>query len=322
MRTPCTALLCLVGWVSVTGVAAASTVQGVRADGQLTCGINRAATDFSKSDVHGNLAALDADVCKAVAVAVLGPTAKIILKVSPDEPRSLQALQRGAVVLVAGATPNAGNRALYGIGFGPTIFHDGQGFLVNDVSGVRSLHDFQNKQICYIANTQADARLIKAFRDRGIEYLPFPFEEQGEMEAALFTGHCAAITADLSQLADTRYGFRTGSSRFHIAPDVIAEDPFAPAYRLGDSQWAAIVERTMSLIMTAERQGVTSLNVASLAAADPKQLNHRLGIKAASNASLSLDDRWAVQVIQAVGNYGEIYDRDVGKDSALRLSRR
>ena len=298
-----------------------ATLEGVRKAAALDCGINRAEADYSKDDTHGNLAAFGADICKAVAVAVLGPAARVTAKSAPDETRALQALHKGTVALVAGATPSVTHRMVYSVGFGPTIFFDGQGFLVADAASVKSLDDFAGKQICYISNTHADATLIHYFAEKKIAFIPFPFEEQGEMEAALFTGHCAAVTGDLSQIADTRYGFHGGANRFAILADVIEQDPLAPAYRLGDPQWAAIVDWTMNLLIQAEASGVTAGNVESMRRSTDPLVQRLLGTRPGIGRMLGLDDAWAVRVIQAVGNYGEIYERDLGERSPLGMKR-
>lgn len=313
--------LCGVAAAQFAFAAPAATRDAVRRAGALECGINRAEADYSKDDTHGNLAAFSADICKAVAVAVLGPAAKVTLKSLPDETHALRALQAGGVALVAGATPTISHRAVYGVGFGPTMFFDAQGFIVANAAGVTSLRDFAGKQICYISNTHADATLNHFFRGRHIEFIPFPFEEQGEMEAALFTGHCAAVSGDLSQIADTRYGFHGGAVRFAILHDVIEQDPLAPAYRLDDAQWGAIVDGTMNLLIQAEASGVTAANAEAMQRSDDPLVQRLLGTTPGIGRMLGLDDRWAVRVIQAVGNYGEIYARDLGAGSPLQLVR-
>ncbi len=300
---------------------AATLLRQVRAAGELSCGIDRADSDYSKDDPHGNLAALGADVCKAVAVAVLGPGARVELRGFPDEPHALRALHAGAVALVAAASPSASNAAAYSLGFGPPIFHDAQGFLVSNAAGITQLRDFAGRQICYIANTPADTTLNAVFQARRIAFLPFPFEEQGEMEAALFTGHCAAITADVSRLADTHFGFRGGSARFRLLGEFISDDPLAPAYRKGDSQWSRIVDATIRAVIRAEEDGITAANAATMRRNPDPAIRRFLGAAPGMGRSLGLDDDWAMHVIQAVGNYGEIYERDVGAGSPLGIER-
>ena len=298
-----------------------STLNAVRRAAAVECGINRAEADYSKDDTHGNLAAFGADICKAVGVAVLGRGARVVVKSYPDEPHALRALQTRAVSLVAGATPSVSHRADYALGFGPTILFDSQGFIVADGGSVTTLRDFAGKQICYIANTAADVNLNAAFAASHIAFLPFPFEEQGEMEAALFTGHCAAVTGDLSQLADIRYGFRGGADRFRILDAAIAQDPLAPAYRADDARWAAVVDGTMDLLIQAEASGITAANVETLRHDPDPAVRRLLGTTPGIGRALGLEPDWAVAVIQAVGNYGEIFERDLGPRSPLGMER-
>jgi general L-amino acid transport system substrate-binding protein len=297
------------------------TLAAVRAAGVLKCGINRAEADYSKDDTHGNLAAFAADLCKAVAVATLGPAAHVIATGFGDEPHALAALQAGGIDLVAGASPSVTHRVVYGVRFGPPMYLDGQGFLIRDASTVKRLEDFAGKQICFIGGTSADVTLNAVMSERQIAFIPFPFEEQGEMEAALFTGHCAAVTGDLSQLADTLYGFQGGRGRFRVGTDVIREDPLAPAYREGDPQWAAIVDATMAALVKAEADAVTTANAAALQQSGNPEIRRLLGSTPGVGSLLGLDDHWALNVIEAVGNYGEIFDRDLGARSPLKLER-
>ncbi len=298
-----------------------STLSAVRKAGALKCGINRAEADYSKDDTHGNLAAFAADLCKAVAAATLGPGAHVIATGFGDEPHALAALEAGGVDLVAGASPSIARRAAFGLRFGPPMYFDGQGFLIRDATAVKRLEDFAGKQICFIAGTSADFTLNAVLRERGIAFIPFPFEEQGEMEAALFTGHCAAVTGDLSQLADTLYGFHGGRGRFEVGTDVIREDPLAPAYREGDPQWSAIVDATMNALVLAEAHAVTADNARVLQQSDNPAIRRLLGSTPGVGSLLGLDDHWALAVIEAVGNYGEIFERDLGEHSPLKLDR-
>lgn len=317
------AACCGLAWCQAAPAAQpGATLKSVRAAGVLKCGINRAEADYSKDDTHGNLAALSADVCKAVAVAALGPGAGFVIKGYGDEPHALRALRDREVDIVAGASPSPRNRAAFALGFGPAVFNDGQGFLVRNASGVQKLEDFAGKQICFIAGTEADFTLSTVLRARHIAYLPFPFEEQGEMEAALFTGHCAAITGDISRLADTLYGFRSGSNRYRIAAERINDDPWAPAYRLDDAWWGTIVDRTIDGLMCADAAGLTAASLQR--SANPALPNGSVTTleKIAAPPPPGLDDAWLANVLSAVGNYGEIFERDVGAGSPLRLVRR
>jgi general L-amino acid transport system substrate-binding protein len=154
-----------------------------------------------------------------------------------------------------------------------------------------------------------------------IEWLPFSFQEEGEMEAAFITRNCAAITADVSQLAYERIAFKGMAKDFEILPDVIAKDPLAATYRLDDPQWAAIVNWTVEALIQAEESGVTQSNLAAMKKRGDPVIERLLGVQRGYGQYLLLDDEWAAHVIAAVGNYGEIYDRDLGALSAMKLPR-
>jgi general L-amino acid transport system substrate-binding protein len=317
-------------WNSVCATAASDpadhgapgpTATAIRAAGVLKCALNRDEADYSKINTHGNLAAFGADVCKAVAVAVLGRAGQVRVAALPDEARALLELKAGDADLVPGASPTLTNRALYSVSFGPTVYFDGQGFLVRQASGVRKIEDFAGKQICFIGGTEAEFNLTAALAARHIAFIPFPFEEQGEMEAALFTGHCAAISANLSQLANTLYGFRKDRDRYVIATETLSDDPLAPAYRADDPHWAAIVDWTIEALIEAEERGITASNVEALRQSGDPAIRRLLGSVPGSGHLLGLDDAWVVHVIAAVGNYGEIFERDLGPQSPLKLER-
>jgi general L-amino acid transport system substrate-binding protein len=155
--------------------------------------------------------------------------------------------------------------------------------------------------------------------------LPFPFEEEGEMEAAFVTRNCAAITADVSQLAYEQLGFKSMAKNFEILPEVIAKDPLAPTYTLDDPQWAAIVNWTVEALIQAEESGVTQANLAEMKMKMKKSndvvIRRLLGIQRGYGQLIGLDDAWAARVIEAVGNYGEMFERDLGSGSVMKLPR-
>jgi len=156
---------------------------------------------------------------------------------------------------------------------------------------------------------------------RNIAYQPYPFEEQGEMEAAFYTNQCEVYAADITQLAVTRLKFRAAAKNYVMLPERIVEDPIAPAFRAKDPQWGAIVTRTINVLIEAERYGVTRSNVAARRASADPDVQRLLGSKGHAGRALGLSDDWAAKAIGAVGNYGEIFDRDLGAGSPLKLDR-
>lgn len=318
------AAIALATSVTSTAPATASpdTLARIRAAGHLRCGIVLEAEDWNKVDLHGPLGPLDAAICSAVAVAALGPTAKLELKRFAVEQDAEAALQNGEVELVVGVTPGVTPMMRYAIAFGPPIFYDAQGFLVRRDAAVNALGDLARKAVCYVEGTDAERTLQARTLAAGVALLPMPFQEQGEMDDGLLAGHCQAISADLSKLAATRASFHHPESFVFLA-DTLTLRPVAPAYRQGDARWAAIVDWTVHSLVLAESLGLGRATVAAAAAAggDDPVLQRLTGADWATASALGLPKDWAAQVIRVVGNYGEIYDETVGMRAGLQLPR-
>src|SRR5208337_1972496 len=313
-------------WLVVgTNVAAhaGTTLDRIKTAGSLPCGVNTEEPEYSTQDAHGNHSVFDADICKAVAVAVLGQNAKYTIMPFRDEQDALKALKSGEIALLAAGSPNFINSANKGFGFARPIFYDYQGFLVNKSMGITSPRDLAGKKVCYLGGTEIEDQLSSYMQRENIKWLPFPFQEEGEMEAAFVTRNCAAITADVSQLAYERLGFKNVAKNFEVLPDVIAKDPLAPTYTLDDPQWAAIVNWTVEALIQAAESGVTQANLAEMKMkkSDDVVIRRLLGIQRGYGQLLGLDDAWAARVIEAVGNYGEMFERDLGSGSVMKLPR-
>ena len=308
--------------MSATAYAGA-TLDRIKAASSLPCGVNSEEPEYSTQDAHGNHTVLDVDICKAVAVAVLGSNAKFTVKSFRDEQDALKALKSGEIALLATGSPNFVNSANKGFGFARPIFYDYQAFFVNKTMGITSPKDLAGKKICFISGNEMEEQLTSYMEREKIKWLPFPFQEEGEMEAAFVTGNCAALSADVSQLAYERLGFKNMAKNFEILPDVIAKDPLAPAYRLDDPQWATIVNWTVEALIQAEESGVTQANLADMKMkkSDDVVIRRLLGLQHGYGQLIGLDDAWAARVIEAVGNYGEMFERDLGSGSVMKLPR-
>ncbi|MGD0830376.1 MAG: transporter substrate-binding domain-containing protein [Terracidiphilus sp.] len=301
--------------------SAGTTLDKVRTDGALTCGIDTEEPEYSTQDAHGNHGAFDLDLCKAVAVAVLGPNGKLVVKPFRDEQDALRALKSGQIALLATGSPNYINSTNAGLGFSRPVLYDYQGFLVNKTMGIQSPKDLAGKKVCFLGGTEIEIELQGYMKREKIEWLPFSFQEEGEMEAAFITRNCAAITADVTQLAYERIAFKGMAKDFEILPDVVAKDPLAITYRLDDPQWAAIISWIVEALIQAEESGVTQANVATMKKSDDPVIQRLLGAQRGYGQYLALDDAWAAHVIEATGNYGEIFERDLGAASPLKLPR-
>ncbi len=273
---------------------APSTLDKVRAAASLTCGIDIEEPEYTLDDAHGNHAAFDTDLCKAVAVAVLGKNARFTIKTYRDEADSLTALKAGEIDLLATASVNirTANDAVH---LGPVVFYDDQGILINKATGIQSLDSLAGKKICFLVGTEIEAQLTAFMSRRNVKFIPGPFSEQGEMEAAFVTRNCAAVSADMSQLAYQRIAYKNMAQNFVILPETVAKDPLAPASREGDPRWAAIVDWTMYALIQAEESGVTQTSVAAMKDSKDVVIERLLGTQRGYGQYLGLDDSWAAR---------------------------
>ena len=300
---------------------AGTVLDKTRAAHSLTCGVIKEEEDYSRDEDHGNRAAFDIDICKAVAVAALGPNAAFTVKVYPDEPAGVAALTKGEVDLLPSASPTLRHEVVDDLGFSRPTFYDAQGFLVLTSSGIRSARDLAGKKVCFLTGSEAEPGL-HAFADHEhLSYIWYPFSEAGEMEAAFFTGNCMAVTSDVSQLANMRAIDPRRSGEFTLLPDRIRKDPLAAAYRLTDPQFGAVVNWTVEALIEAEELGVTRANIGQMKTSADPDVQTLLGRPLATGKLLGLDTHWSMHVIEATGNYGEIYERDLGSGSPLRIER-
>jgi general L-amino acid transport system substrate-binding protein len=299
---------------------AGATLDKIKSTGSLPCGVNTEEPEYSTRDAHGNHSVFDLEMCKAVAVAVLGPNAKFTVVPYRDEQDALKALSSGEIALLATGSPNLTN-ANTGFGYSRPVFYDYQGFLVNKTMGLKTPKDLAGKKVCFLGGTETETQLEGYMQRENIKWLPFSFQEEGEMEAAFITRNCAAITADISQLAYERIAFKGMARNFEILPDVIAKDPLALAYRLDDPQWAIIVNWTVEALIQAEESGVTQVNLTEARKSEDPMIRRLLGVQRGYGQFVGLDDAWAARTIEAVGNYGEIFERTLGSGSIMKLER-
>ncbi len=312
-----TLFLCL----CATTAHAAGTIDQIRAAGQLTCGVVVEAQDWNKDDLHGNLAALDGEICRAAATAVLGDHEKVIYKEYPVEIDAEQALAKGEIEMIAGVSPSATATMLHHIWFSPAFFYDDATVLALKASNIATLSDLAHKKVCTEDGTDLE-RLVQArLVDRGIAAIPFPFQEEGEMDDALVGGHCDAIFAERSKLAQTLATYAARADELELLPNSVTLDPVAAATRQDDPRWTAVVAWTINALIQAEATGVTRANVHEFNPGDDPVSARLLGTDWATAQAFDLPRDWTVQVLSAVGNYGEIFERTVGRESSYHLPR-
>jgi general L-amino acid transport system substrate-binding protein len=300
---------------------AGTVLDGIKASGVLSCGVITAPNDETMQDTHGNLSAFGTEICKAVGAAVLGPKARVAIQGYATEAVAYTNLQQGNIALIVGATPNPGLARRYGVTYLTPIYFDTQGLLVHKDRGIKSLRDLAGKLVCFIDGTDAVTHLQQAVAQAGIKVGYFPFSEIGEMEAALVGGRCDAETHDASELAVARSAFHGRRNDFEILPDRLSLDPLAPVVRNGDADWARVVDWVDSALVQAEISGITKANVDDMQKRTDTTMRTPLELWQGMGWGLFLDRDWAYWAIQAVGNYGELFDRTAGSHSALRLER-
>jgi len=297
------------------------TLAHIRETKTLHCGLNQETPEYSTSDDHGPREAFDTDLCRAVAVAILGPEARVLTTYYPDDVTATEALHTGKIDLIPTQTLDLTHATDPTLTFTTPILYDAVGLLVPISANLSQASQLDNKKICFLAETEVEVALRAWFLKQHLKFLPFPFQEEGEMEAAFVTNNCAALAGDLTRLASTRLAFGPLAARYALLPDQISQDPLAAATPSNDPGFAAIVRWIFEVLLDAEAQGLTQQNITT-PHTDPTPTTAILtGQTHEIGARLSLPNDWATQVIAAVGNYGEIYTRTLGDQSPLKLPR-
>ena len=297
--------------VLLPAASRAQTLDAIRTAHHLDCGTVANVADWNNDDLHGDLSALGVQICRAVAVAILGDPDALTIHSYPGETEALAAIQSGVIQLVTGVSPEAQRAVHYGVAFGPPIFYDTQRFLVLEQSGIKDLNGLRDRLVCAMDMTKPERVLHEEMAARGIPYALQAHSEQGEMDASVAVGRCAAGTATESRLAGSRADFPANAPPFRFLPERFGLDPVVPAYRYGDQVFGLVVDWTVSALIEAEALGITQANVAAASARDDIRAERLLGHDFATAQALGLAHDWAAKVIAATGNYGEIFDRTI-----------
>lgn len=298
---------------------AAHSLDAVERGGRLACGTIEAAEDWNGQDQHGDLSALTREICRAVAAAILGNADKVDVVAFPGEPDALAGLHSGALQVVMGVTPSAEAAMQWGVGYGPAVFYDSERFMVLEQLGLAGVADLKDKLVCAMENSPAERTLRDEMTARGIPYALQAHSEQGEMDESVAVGRCTAGVAMESRLADSRADFPAAAPEFVFLPERFGVEPVVPAWRYGDQRFGLIVSYTINALTEAEALGITQANVEAARTRTDMRARRLLGSDRSVAQALGLPPDWAVRVIAAEGNYGEIFDRTVGK--RLRLER-
>ncbi len=307
--------------VLTAGFAQSSTKEEVQKRGVLNCGVSTGLPGFSIADAKGVWAGIDVDGCKAVAAATLGDATKI--KYVPlNAKERFTALQSGEIdLLVRGTTWTLTRDSSLGLNFAGVNYYDGQGFMVSKKLGVKSALELDGAAVCIQSGTTSEMNLADYFKEKKMTYKAVVFDTHDATAAAFDKGRCDVLTSDQSQL----YGLRTHLSKPEdaiVLPEVISKEPLGPVVRQGDDAWLNIVKWTFNAMIEAEELGLTSANADDMKANSKSPAVRRiLGLEGIGGKGLGLKDDWSYQVIKQVGNYGEVFKRNVGADSPLKIER-
>jgi len=301
--------------------AQAATVDVVRQRGAVACGTTTGFAGFSAPDAQGKWQGLDVDLCRAIAAAVFGDANKI--KVVPlNSQQRFTALQSGEVdVLLRTVTLTQTRDTSLGLSAVAASFYDGQGILVNKKLGVKSAKELNGATVCVQPGTTTELNLADWFRSNNIEFKPVVIDKVTEVVRAFESGRCDAFTDDASQLAAVRATQVANPNDFEILPERFSKEPLGPMVRQGDENWLGIVRWTLFALLEAEEYGITQKNVDEMLKSNNPNVLRILGVTPGAGKNMGLDEKWAYNAIKAVGNYSEVFERNVGKDSKLGLQR-
>jgi general L-amino acid transport system substrate-binding protein len=310
-----------------TAAQAASTLESVKAAGKLKCGVNTGLAGFAAPNDQGVWAGLDIDLCKAVAAAVLGDSSKVEYKPTNAEQR-FPALQSGEVDLLARNTTWTLSRdSQLGFDFRAVNYYDGQGFMVRKDLGVTSAKELKGATVCVQEGTTTEKNLGDFDKQNNLGTQPVKFKESEQARSAYDEGRCDAYTTDASGLAAERTGLKNPADHV-ILPEIISKEPLGPAVRAGDSQWGDIISWTHYAMLIAEEKGITAANIDEVKAKNAEgmdgadaEIQRLFGVTDKLGQGLGLSSDWAYNIIKQVGNYGESFERNVGKNTPLGLDR-
>jgi general L-amino acid transport system substrate-binding protein len=309
------------GAVTAVPAHAGKTLDAIKARGQLICGVNTGLAGFSAADSQGNWTGLDIDVCKAIAASILGDATKVKW-VPLNAQQRFTALQSGEIdILSRNTTWTLTRDASLGMLFTNTTYYDGQGFMVPSKGKIKSAKQLKGATVCVQSGTTTEKNLTDYSRANKLDIKPVVFEKVEAATGAYFSGRCQAYTTDASGLASVRNKEAKDPAEHLILPELISKEPLGPAVRRGDDEFFTIAKWVVFGLVEAEDYGITQANVDQMKTSTDPIIGRILGSTEDTGKLLGLDKEWAYRAIKAVGNYGEIFERNVGPKSPLALPR-
>ncbi len=306
--------------ILTAGYSFAGTLDDVKAKGFIQAGVNEGMFGFGKPDANGVYQGLDVDCARAVSAAVFGDPDKV--KYTPLSSKTrFTALQSKEIdILFRNATQTLSRDTSLGLDFTQPNYYDGQGFLVSKKLGVKSAKELDGATLCVLPGTTTELNAADYFRSNGMKMTTVVIENNSELNKAFFAGRCDTITSDASQLASIRTVAQNPDD-YMLLPEIISKEPLAPAVRHGDNQWMDIVNYTIFALINAEELGITSKNVDEMLKSKNPKIMRFLGVSEGNGKALGLDEKFAYNILQSVGNYGEIFERHVGVNTPMGLER-
>lgn len=318
-----TAAAVALGTLAAAPAFAGKTLDSIRAKGQVTCGVNTGLAGFAAADSSGKWSGMDVDVCRALAAAVLKDSEKV--KYVPlNAQQRFTALQSGEIdILSRNTTYTLTRDGSLGLSLTVPNYYDGQGFMVTAKSKIKSPKQLKGQTVCVQSGTTTEKNLTDYSKANKLNIKPVVFEKLEAAENAYFTGRCVSYTTDASGLASTRNKVAKDPKEHIILPELISKEPLGPMVRRGDDEWFAIVKWVIYGLLEAEEYGVAQANVDELKATSQDPVIQRLlgGGNEDTGKLLGLDKEWLARSVKATGNYGEIFERNVGPKSPIGLPR-
>ncbi len=288
-----------------------ATLDAIRSRGELRCGTASNEPGFALADSQGVIRGVDADTCRAVGAAIFGDVSKVKF-VSTTTQNRFTALQSGEVDMLARRTTwTLSREADLGLEFAWVNYYDGTGFLVKKAAGVKSVNELDGATICVQPGTSTELAIGDYFRQHNMKWQPILIQDLNEMQGAFLSGRCDAYSTDSSALASFRYTQGAKAGDLVLLPEIISKEPLGVMVRKGDDKWFDIVRWTFVAWLTGEELGVTQGNVDEMLKSDKPAVRRLLGVEGDFGKALGIDNKWAYNIIKQVGNFGEMWERDV-----------
>jgi len=294
----------------------------VKARGSLICGVAVGGiAGFMTVDSQGKWTGMNVDICRGISAALFGDSEKVKYVPVSGQQR-FTALQAGEVDLLSNnSTWTLTRDTALGLDFVGVTYYDGQGFMVPKKLGVKSAKELNGASICVLTGSTSELNIADYFRTSKITFRPVLFEDPDQSRAAFFNGRCDAYSGDQARLYATRVANAPNPDDYIVLPEIISKEPLGPVVRHGDNQFADIVRWVQYAMIEAEEYGITSKNVDEMLKSDNPAIKRILGVTPGMGKALGVDEKWVYNIVKQVGNYGESFDRNVGKDSPLKVER-